>query len=278
MPPAYVRPYVKRGKTDAGDAEAICEAVSRPTMRFVPVKAADQQGAAMVLKTRDLLVRQRNQAINALRGHLSELGIVAGVGVSRVTDLIAVVRDEADERLPRAARWALADLADQIEALTARLARLDREIVSQGRRFAAADDGSRHWPDLGGFAQGPRSRSHRVCLRATLCGLARVDATTAFKRRQGASGSDLEDGQSDAAHPAHPRGHNRPAARAQRGQSLGLGGGNLGAQAAQGGRCGAGQQDGAHCLGLVGEGRHLSRTRSPSGKRHGRLTRVTNQS
>src|SRR5918994_1352615 len=64
MPPAYVKPYVKRGKTDAGDAEAICEAVTRPTMRFVPVKTADQQGPAMVLKTRDLLVRQRNQAIN----------------------------------------------------------------------------------------------------------------------------------------------------------------------------------------------------------------------
>src|ERR671910_2296384 len=113
MPPAYVKPYVKRGKTDAGDAEAICKAVSRPTMRFVPGKTVDQQGAAMVLKTRDLLVRQRNQAINALRGHLSELGIVAGVGVSRVADLIAVVRDEADQRLPRAARLALADLADQ---------------------------------------------------------------------------------------------------------------------------------------------------------------------
>jgi transposase len=125
---------VKRGKTDAGDAEAICEAVSRPTMRFVSVKTADQQGAAMVLKTRDLLVRQRSQAINALRGHLSEFGIVAGVGVSRVADLIAVVRDEADERLPGAARLALADLADQIEALTARLARLDREIVAQARQ------------------------------------------------------------------------------------------------------------------------------------------------
>lgn len=80
MPPNYVKPYVKRGKTDAGDAEAICEAVSRPTMRFVPVKTAEQQAAAMVLKTRDLLVRQRNQAINALRAHLSELGIVSGTG------------------------------------------------------------------------------------------------------------------------------------------------------------------------------------------------------
>ena len=77
IPPAYVKPYVKRGKTDAVDAEAICEAVSRPTMRFVPIKTAACQAALMVLKTRDLLVRQRTQAINALRGHLAELGIVA---------------------------------------------------------------------------------------------------------------------------------------------------------------------------------------------------------
>ena len=76
IPPAYVKPYVKRGKTDAADAEAICEAVTRPTMRFVPVKSAENQASAMVLKARDLLVRQRSQTINALRAHLGELGIV----------------------------------------------------------------------------------------------------------------------------------------------------------------------------------------------------------
>src|SRR5919199_453282 len=109
------------------------KAVSRPTMRFVPIKSAEQQAAAMRLKTRDLLVRQRNQAVNALRAHLSELGIVAGTGIGRVTELIAIVRDEDDERLPRAARLALAALADQIEALTTRLGRLEREIISQVR-------------------------------------------------------------------------------------------------------------------------------------------------
>ena len=132
MPPAYV----KRGKTDAGDAEAICEAVSRPTMRFVPIKTAEQQAATMALKTRDLLVRQRNQAVNALRAHLSELGIIVGTGIGRVTELIAILRDEDDQRLPRAARLALAGLADQIEALTTRLARLEREIISQVRHDA----------------------------------------------------------------------------------------------------------------------------------------------
>lgn len=136
MPPNYVKPYVKRGKTDAGDAEAICEAVSRPTMRFVPVKTAEQQAAAMVLKTRDLLVRQRNQAINALRAHLSELGIVSGTGVSRVAGLIGIVRDPDDARLPVIARQVLVDLSDHIEALTERLHRLDREIVARSREDA----------------------------------------------------------------------------------------------------------------------------------------------
>ena len=102
-------------------------------MRFVPIKTAEQQAAAMRLKTRDLLVRRRNQAVNALRAHLSELGIVAGTGVGRVAELIAIVRDEDDERLPQVARLALAGLADQIEALTTRLGRLEREIVSQVR-------------------------------------------------------------------------------------------------------------------------------------------------
>jgi transposase len=136
MPPSYVKPYVKRGKTDAGDAEAICEAVSRPTMRFVAVKTAEQQAAAMVLKTRDLLVRQRNQSINALRAHLSELGIVSGTGVSRVAGLIGIVRDHEDARVPLVARQALTDLADHIEALNERLHRLDREIVVQARQDA----------------------------------------------------------------------------------------------------------------------------------------------
>ena len=83
IPAAYVKPYVKRGKTDAIDAEAICEAVSRPTMRFVPIKTVDCQAGVMLLKTRRLLVKQRTQAINSLRGHLGELGIIAAKGPER---------------------------------------------------------------------------------------------------------------------------------------------------------------------------------------------------
>ncbi len=134
IPPAYVKPYVKRSKTDAVDAEAICEAVSRPTMRFVPIKTAECQAAVMVLKTRGLLVRQRTQAINALRGHLAELGIVAARGLAKVETLIEIVRDENDRRLPAAARMALKMLADQVEALTERADTLEHEIVAEVRR------------------------------------------------------------------------------------------------------------------------------------------------
>jgi transposase len=96
MPPAYVKPYVKRNKTDAADAEAICEAAGRPTMRFVPIKSAEQQGAGMVLKTGELLIRQRTQTANALRGHMAELGVVAAMGMASIDKLIMVIRDSID--------------------------------------------------------------------------------------------------------------------------------------------------------------------------------------
>lgn len=134
IPPMYVKPFVKRGKTDAADAEAICEAVTRKTMRFVPVKSADQQAAAMVLKARDLLVRQRTQSINALRAHLSELGIITGIGTTKVAALIAIVRNSDDMCLPDVARVALAEIADQIETLGRQVDKLEREIVATAKR------------------------------------------------------------------------------------------------------------------------------------------------
>lgn len=100
MPPAYVKPYVKRNKTDAADAEAICEAVTRPTMRFVPVKSPEEQAAGMVLKTRELLVRQRSQTANAMRAHMAELGIIAATGMTSIAKLTAILRDDRDGRLP----------------------------------------------------------------------------------------------------------------------------------------------------------------------------------
>lgn len=136
LPPQYVKPFVKRGKTDAADAEAISEAVTRKTMRFVAVKTAEQQAAVMVLKTRALLVRQRTQAINALRAHMGELGIIAPIGIANVKPLAAIVRAEDDNRLPAAARFALTEMVDQIELLAARIEKLEREIVIQARRDA----------------------------------------------------------------------------------------------------------------------------------------------
>lgn len=125
MPPKYVKAYVKRGKTDAGDAAAICEAVSRPSMTFVPVKSHDQQGPVVLHGARTLLISQRTQAINALRGHLSELGIVAERGIMGVAELAGIVRDESDARLPQLARAALEVLVQQIEATSAKIAEFD---------------------------------------------------------------------------------------------------------------------------------------------------------
>src|SRR6202171_5757965 len=117
MPAKDVKAYVKRNKNDAADAEAICEAVRRPTMRFVGIKSAEQQGRLMQHRTRDLLMRQRTQTINALRAHLAELGIVAGQGREGLKELLAIIADEKDERLPVDARASLIVLAAQLQAL-----------------------------------------------------------------------------------------------------------------------------------------------------------------
>jgi transposase len=138
MPPAYVKPYVKRGKTDAADAEAICEAVTRPTMRFVAVKTSEQQVVLILHKTRDLLVRQRTGLINALRTHLAEYGIISSKGPGGVTPLMTVLH-EAPERLPLHARSALHVISAQLRALAGAIERLEAQILAWHR----ADDASR---------------------------------------------------------------------------------------------------------------------------------------
>src|SRR6266478_5186081 len=129
MPAKDVKAYVKRGKNDAADAEAICEAVRRPTMRFVRIKSAEQQGQLMQHRTRDVLIRQRTQIINALRAHLAELGIVAAQGNAGVNELRAIVTDEQDTRLPIDARASVIVLAAQLEAHSRR--RGDRRIAAR---------------------------------------------------------------------------------------------------------------------------------------------------
>jgi transposase len=138
IPPAYVKPFVKRQKNDAADAEAIAEAASRPTMRFVEPKSEAQQAAAMAYRTRDLLVRQRTQTINALRAHLAEFGVVAPTGAAHVGRLAALV--EGDEGgLPESASVLGRVLVEQIEMLSARIEMLDKEI----RERASAGDKTR---------------------------------------------------------------------------------------------------------------------------------------
>jgi transposase len=127
IPPAYIKPYVKRGKNDAVDAAAICEAMSRPGMRFVPVKSADQQAVLMLHKTRELLVKQRTMSVNALRGHLAEFGIVAARGIGRIDELLALA--QADLRLPQIARSAVACLARHLEGLDQSIKTVEEDIA-----------------------------------------------------------------------------------------------------------------------------------------------------
>jgi transposase len=128
MPPAYVRPYVKRQKNDAADAEAICEAVTRANMRFVETKTPEQQGCLMLHRTRHLFIRQQTAVINAIRAHLAEFGIVAPVGRNGVEELLGVVADASDKRLPEIARACLVALGAQLRMLKAQILEFDRMI------------------------------------------------------------------------------------------------------------------------------------------------------
>src|ERR1700723_4083652 len=128
MPPAYVKPYVKRQKNDAADAEAICEAVTRPNMRFVATKTAEQQSCLTLHRTRHLLMRQQNSVINAIRAHLAEFGIVAPVGRHGVEQLLGVVSDAGDKRLPDVARACAAALGAHLQRLKVQILEFDRMI------------------------------------------------------------------------------------------------------------------------------------------------------
>ena len=133
MPPAYVKPYLKRQKNDAADAEAICEAVMRPSMRFVETKTLEQQSCLMLHRTRHLYIRQQTAVINAIRAHLAEFGIVAPVGRNGVEELLDVVADPDDDRLPEVARECLAALGAQLRMLKAQILEFDRCIVAWHR-------------------------------------------------------------------------------------------------------------------------------------------------
>ena len=135
MPPAYVKPYVKRGKTDAGDAEAICEAATRPTMRFVAVKSADQQSVVMLHRTRELLVRQRTQLVNMMRGQLAEFGVTLAKGIQHALKFVRRLLDGYAPDIPELAVKVVMVLAEQLRQLQIRIGELEKEL----KRWFRAD-------------------------------------------------------------------------------------------------------------------------------------------
>ena len=146
MPPAYVKPYVKRHKNDATDAEAICEAVTRPNMRFVATKTPEQQSCLTLHRTRHLFIRQQTSVINAIRAHLAEFGIVAPVGRNGVEQLLSVAADSNDKRLPDVARACVVALGAQLQTLKAQILEFDRMI----RAWHRSSEASRRLDDIPG--------------------------------------------------------------------------------------------------------------------------------
>ena len=146
MPPAYVKPYVKRHKNDATDAEAICEAVARPNMRFVATKTPEQQSCLTLHRTRHLFIRQQTSVINAIRAHLAEFGIVAPVGRHGVEQLLGIAADVNDKRLPEVARACVTALGAQLRMLKAQILEFDRMINAWHR----SNEASRRLDDIPG--------------------------------------------------------------------------------------------------------------------------------
>ena len=214
MPPAYIKPYVKRGKNDAVDAAAVCEAMSRPGMRFVPIKSADQQAVLMLHKTRELLIKQRTMSVNALRGHLAELGLIA----PRASAASGSCSNwpTATELCRKRPRWRSCSLPSR------RARSLDRR---REKRIAAANpekpdgsvarSGSRRRPAdrLGDRRQ--RSRPRRVQVGTRLRGTAGADAKAELERRQGEAWLHHQAGQSIHSQDARRRLHLGAARRRQ---------------------------------------------------------------
>ena len=193
MPPAYVKAYVKSNKNDAADAEAICEAVTRPSMRFVPAKDAEQQSVLMLHRARSLLVRQRTMLVNPLRAHLAEFGIVAPQGLRHVEILTKTIAHQQTQ-LPKLARSILQTIVDHLNGTMARI----REIEGRLTKWHRASRVSRLLatvPGVGIRCQRDRRdgcRSFPVPIRPRVCGLAGDDAAAEFERRQGTLGPDQQ--------------------------------------------------------------------------------------
>jgi transposase len=250
MAPQYVKPYVKRQKNDRADAEAICEAVQRPSLRFVPVKTEQQQGTLAIHRVRETLVGQKTQLINALRAHLAEFGIVAPQGAGTISELTAVLADLEDTRVPALARSVLQGLVDQLRDTERRVEELDARLAEQAREDKVCQ---RHDPgdraDHRDGAGGDDRRRHGLRVRPSLGGLAGPGAAPDLERRQGAPGRHLQGGRRL---PAPDAGQWRPGGDALAGQDLAVAGRVAEAPALQRRGGGAGQQAGPDRLGRDG--------------------------
>ncbi len=226
--PAYVKPFVKRQKNDAADAEAICEAAQRPSMRFVPVKTEEQQANGIVFRARDLLVRQRTQCVNALRGHLFEYGYVFPQGITHVATLVALVEDP-QSCLPESVRVILKLLEDTFTALDGQIAALDAEI----NRRSKADPTARRLmtiPGVGPIASTAIAKARRRLETRRTYNPALADH---WGECRGSTGQPARGTQGIVACP------------------------DVGSQTEDAGHRGSGHQDGPHRLGSAGQRRHL---------------------
>jgi hypothetical protein len=204
IPPAYVKPYVRRQKNDAADAAAICEAVTRPSMRFVGVRSLENQAALMRHKAREMLVSQRTQLLNALRGHLTEIGMIAAQGPRHARELAELI-EACDETIPFEVCEALAPLVVQLRNLDEAIARLDRhhrEASAEGRNGAPADDHSRLRTHHRVGDGGDHSGSVQLRRPARIRRLSGADAQAELVWRQAEARAHFEDGQSELAQTA----------------------------------------------------------------------------
>ena len=197
VPPIYVKPFVKRQKNDAADAEAICEAASRPTMHFVAVKTREQQARGMLFRTRDLLVRQRTQTINALRGHFAEFGVIAPRGPAHVERLAEAVED-ADSGLPEPVRELGALMLVQVADLDEKIAELDSDLRRAGARRRASGAADDHVPGIGTRERdgdpGLRAADGELPKRSGLRRLAGLGSPAELDGRQAEARQHIEDG------------------------------------------------------------------------------------
>ena len=197
MPPSYVKAYLNRSKNDANDAAAICEAVTRPSMRFVPIKSEQQQSGLMLHRSRQLLVRQRTMLSNAIRGHMAELGIISAKGRNGTAELLKIIATENDDCIPAAARFSLDVLARQYVAIAAEIGVIEKRIHAWHRSCAE----SRRLEEIPGIGRIVATAlvaevgDWKAFRPAQPGGLDWPCSQAAFDRRQGAAWRDFKTGQ-----------------------------------------------------------------------------------